>query len=486
MAWPAFAQTTSELVDPSGDKSIKGYQLNFKVKGWRDTTAYLGYYYADQPYLKDTARVNSAGMFSFDNKNPLPQGVYFIVLNKSRIFDLVVGADQTFAIETNSEDYIKHVVVKGDEDNKIFFENMVFDYTLKKEAEPFMKIMRDSSLSEDKRKAARESFGKVRDRAMAYQKELIQKHPATLTARLLNATRPIEIPDPPKKANGQIDSTFQLRYYRAHFFDHFNLADDALIRLPGPVYQAKIKEYLEKLYVPVPDTVMNAIDRMVAVAKKNPETYKYLIWNCIINYQNPEIMGLDEVYVRLVDKYFLSGEMDFWVSPSMKKSMKEYADKLRVSLVGKTGANLIMQDENFQPRSMYDIKNKYTILWIYDPDCGHCKEETPKLVEFYKANRQKFDIEVYSVASDTSMQKMRDFIKLMKMEWINVNGPRSYLPEHYSKLYYAEQTPSLYILDKSHKIIAKKLPVKQLEDFFIKHEKFVQTQGKKNSPNKGT
>jgi thiol-disulfide isomerase/thioredoxin len=69
------------------------------------------------------------------------------------------------------------------------------------------------------------------------------------------------------------------------------------------------------------------------------------------------------------------------VNDKIKQNLKDYAEKLRPSLVGKTGANLIMQDQNLQPRSMYDIKNKYTILWIFDPGCGHCREETPKLVE---------------------------------------------------------------------------------------------------------
>ena len=131
---------------------------------------------------------------------------------------------------------------------------------------------------------------------------------------------------------------------------------------------------------------------------------------------------------------------------------------------------------------MYDIKNKYTILYIFDPDCGHCKEETPKLVDFYNKNKTKFDVEVFAVSADTSMVKMKNFIKDFKMPWITVNGPRTYLPKHYSEFYYSETTPSLYILDKKHVIIAKKLPVKQLEDFFDKHEKYLQsTQPKKAS-----
>lgn len=459
-----------------------GYKLDFKINGWKDTTVYLGHYYGEQTLVRDTSRAKS-GSFSFESSSSLPQGVYFLVLNNSKIFDFVVGQDQHFAIEGTTADFFNTAVVKGDPDNTLFFDNIRFNMTKGKEAEPWLKVLRDSTLNEDQKKSARESFSKVNTEVLAYQKALIDKNPTSMTARLLMATQTIEAPAPPKKADGTVDSTFQLRYYRQHFFDKFNLADDALIRLPRPIYQEKIKEYLNKLYAPVPDTIMKAIDLMVAKAKKNPETYKYLVWNCAFLYQNPEIMGLDEVYVRIYDQYFASGEMDYWVSPKIKQNLKDYADKLRSSLVGKTGANLIMQDQNLQPRSLYDIKNKYTILWIFDPECGHCRQETPKLVEFYNQNKTKFDVEVFAVASDTSMQKMKNFIKEMKTTWITVNGPRSYLPQHYSKLYFAETTPSLYILDRNHKIIAKKLPVKQLEAFFIRHEKFVQAQ---KSGNKGS
>jgi thiol-disulfide isomerase/thioredoxin len=458
-----------------------GYKLDFNVKGWKDTTVYLGHYYGEQTLLRDTARVNSQGVFYFDNTKTLPQGVYFLVLNKSKIFDFVVGSDQLFAMETSNEDYIKNMKVTGDEDNQLFFENMRFYMERNIEAEPFIKILRDSSLVEEQKKSARESFSKVNDKVTAYQKALIAKNAKLITARLIKATQPIDIPPPPKKANGTIDSTFQLRYYREHFFDNFDLADDALLRMPRPFYQEKIKEYLNKLYAPVPDTILMAIDKMVSRAKKNPETYKYLVWNCVYSYQNPEIMGLDAVYVGLYDKYFASGEMDYWITDPVKKNLKDYAEKLRGSLVGKTGANLIMQDQNLQPRSMYDIKTKYTILFIFDPDCGHCKEETPKLVDFYNKNKAKFNVEVYAVSADTSMVKMKNYIKDMKMPWITVNGPRTYLPKHYSELYHADTTPALYILDNKHKIIAKKLPVKQLEDFFVKHEKFLQASQQKKS-----
>jgi thiol-disulfide isomerase/thioredoxin len=446
----------------------QGYKIQFKVAGLKDTTAYLGYYYGESTYVKDTAQVNSQGEFVFDGKTTLPQGVYFLIMNKTRLFDMVVSTDQQFTMTTNTEDYIKNMVVDGDLDNKLFFANMIFNMERHKEAEPFIKVIQDTTLKEDSKKDARAGFVKINDKVTAYQDDIMSKYPTSLTARIFKANRPVVVPDPPKDANGKIDSTFQLRWYREHFFDNIDLADDAFIRMPRPIYQEKLNEYLDKLYAPQPDTLMKAIEKIVAKAKKNQETYKYAVWMCVVKYSAHEIMGLDEVYVNLYDKYFASGEMNFWANEKLRKNLKDQADRQRKSLVGRVGANLIMQDINLKPRSMYDIKNKYTILFIFDPDCGHCREETPKLVDIYA--RKKFDIEVFAVSADTSMQKMKDFMKEMKTKWITVNGPRTYVGA-YADLYDSNTTPTLYILDNKKKIIGKKIPVDKVEDFLTQYEK---------------
>ncbi len=163
--------------------------------------------------------------------------------------------------------------------------------------------------------------------------------------------------------------------------------------------------------------------------------------------------------------------MDFWANASMKKNLKDHADRLRKSLIGATGADLIMQDQNFQPRALYDLKNKYTVLYFFDPDCGSCKKETPKLVQFY--NNTKFDVGVYAVSADTSMAKMRNYIKEMNMKFTTVNGPRTYVGP-YQDLYDANSTPTLYVLDRRKKIIGKKIPAEKLEEFLTQHERIEQ------------
>jgi hypothetical protein len=198
------------LVFASLSTFAQGYKIDFKVEGLKDTTAYLGYYYGESTFVKDTATVDSKGQFAFDGKKPLDHGVYFLVLDKTRLFDFVVSADQQFSMTTSTSDYFKNMVVAGDQDNKLFFDNMTFNMERHKEAQPFIKVLQDSTLKEEQKKGARESFNKVNEKVMAYQDGVIAQYPATLTARMFKANKPVRVPDAPKKADGSVDSTFQL------------------------------------------------------------------------------------------------------------------------------------------------------------------------------------------------------------------------------------------------------------------------------------
>lgn len=460
-----FTFTTISYSQPSA------YTINFDVHGLKDTTVYLGYYNGESTYVKDTASVNNTGAFRFEGKDPLPQGVYFLAIGPktpTRLVEFVIGKTQTFSLATDTANYVGDMKVSGDVDNKLFFENMRFIMDMNREVQPFMKTIRDNTLSAEDREKAGQEVKEINEKVRAFQERIINQHPQTLTARILKASAPIQIPDSPKKSDGSIDSTFQLRWYRDHFFDNFDFSDEAMLRLPRPVYKEKMNEYLDRLWAPQADTLKKALNKLISKAKKNKETYKYAVFQAVLKFQNPEIMGLDEVFVYINDTYFATGETDYWANAQMRKNVADHADRLRKSLIGQKGANLIMLDVNLKPRALYDIKQKYTILYIFDPDCGLCKKETPKLVEFY--NKKKFDLEVYAVDADSSMAKMRKYIAETGMKWITVNGPRSYVGP-YTDLYDSNSTPTLYVLDRNKKIIAKRPPIEKLEEFLIHYEK---------------
>ena len=443
----------------------EGYNISFEIEGLRDTTTYLGYYYGEGTYLKDTALIDHTGKFSFKGNNKLPAGVYFVVLNKTRLFDFIVNKNQRFKITASQEDYLKHLKSIDEKENEVFFNHMRFMLKNNESVQPYLSILKDSTARDSDKRQAQASVEEIDNLVQNHQHVLVERHPDLLAAKYIMAQRPLTVPEEIRLAT---DKEKTLQYYKDHFWDGFDLSDDAFLRYPQPIYRQKVEDYLGNLFVQHPDTLLEAINLLISAAKENPETYKYLVWNLVLNYQQPKIMGLDAIFVALYDQFFANGEMDYWANDQLKENLKKRADQLRSSLIGRQAPNLIIQDLDKKPRSLESIESKYTVIYFYDPDCGFCKKETPKLRDF--SNKTTLDVSIYAVCADSSLTKMTTYIEEMKIDhWINVNGPRTYT-QHYKNIYDADTTPTIYLLDERKKIIAKKIAAGKIQEFLNNHE----------------
>jgi thiol-disulfide isomerase/thioredoxin len=116
-----------------------------------------------------------------------------------------------------------------------------------------------------------------------------------------------------------------------------------------------------------------------------------------------------------------------------------------------------------RPVNALSIQADFTVLYFYDPDCGHCKKKTPALRDLYHDKLK--DMGVIVVAADIKKEtdKWKKYIRDQKLDWINLADP--HMRSNFRYEYNIETTPQLYILDDEKKIIAKKLDVEQIEEF---------------------
>ena len=219
-----------------------------------------------------------------------------------------------------------------------------------------------------------------------------------------------------------------------------------------------------------PDSIIAEAKRLIPIAKQSPDTYRYMIW-FLTNYtERSEIMGMDAAFVYMVENFYATGEMDFWINQTVKENLIKKAKKLKPILIGQTAPELIMLDTLMQAVSLHQVKAKYTILLFWDPSCGHCKKEIPVLKNFIDQKAKQYDIKVFAVCSDTNMVEMKKYIRQYAMDWINVNGPRAYTP-NYHDLYDIYSTPVMYLLDEKKTILAKRLTAEQIESFIEHHSR---------------
>jgi thiol-disulfide isomerase/thioredoxin len=204
------------------------------------------------------------------------------------------------------------------------------------------------------------------------------------------------------------------------------------------------------------------------MAGKNPKTFQYTSVYLFNHFRESTIMGHDAVIVNIADEVYLSGKAD-WASEEFITNLRRDVDKIRPSLIGNKAINLTMETYKHGIQALEFINAEYIVLYFWEPDCGHCKEATPILRDFYGRQKQN-GVEVFSVCTQPDRVAWEKYINDNQLTWINGWDPER--STHYDFFYNIVSTPTVFILDKDKRIIAKRLPVENIEAFIDAHRKF--------------
>jgi thiol-disulfide isomerase/thioredoxin len=209
--------------------------------------------------------------------------------------------------------------------------------------------------------------------------------------------------------------------------------------------------------------------------------YRYLMVHFVQKYINPEYMGQDAVFLHIFEKFINTGEADFFTE-KYRKIINDRAYSLMANQIGQPAANLDMVDSSARPAALFGVEAKFILVCFWDPTCSHCKEEVPKLDSIYEAKWKNEGMKIYGVMVDGGQDNWRKFIRDHNLkDWINVYQTKDKADADeaanrpgYKQLYDVYQTPTLFLLDKDKRIIAKKLNYQQLDhiiDLKLKKEK---------------
>ncbi len=433
----------------------EGHKIEVEIKDFGSDKAFLAYYYWDKQYIQDTAVVKE-GKFIFSGDSRLDQGIYMVVLPpKNTYFEVMVGEDQTFKITTDTLDLAGHVKVEGSVENQLFYENIQYLAKQRKVAGNIREELGKDEVSPERKQELQEQMNAINKQVQQGREKIMEGGDAPLYAAVLKAMKEPKVPDAPVDENGVVDSTFQFRYYKAHYFDELPLNDYRLAKTP--IYYNKINYFLTKLTMQHPDSIAVSVDHLVDRAKGDPETFRTVVGNLLNQYAGSKIMGMDAVYVHMVEKYYMTGEA-YWADPDQIKKMEERALAISPTLIGRKAPNLTMQDTLGQYQTLYNLKGEYTLLYFWDYDCGHCQKETPKLAKLHKEWADK-GVALYAVSINGSLDKWKEAIRKYGLGDVNVQDHQR--SSGFDGVYDIRSTPRLFILDKDKVIKAKHITVEQ-------------------------
>jgi len=438
------------------------YNINVKINGLSDAEIYLAHHYGNKQYLDDTIKVNNKGEGIFTGDSLLHQGIYLVVLPSKNYFELVIGSDQDFSVETNKDDLQKGMKIKGSKENSAFLQYQNYMIAMNTKSMDIQQRIKTNSSNTDSVEFLQNQL-KVFDKEVRTEwNKIIDENPGTLLESIIKAMIAPEMPEfevPESIQNKDSVRWFMsYNYNQNHYFDNVNLSDERL--LLTPILHNKIEHYFTKVLIQNPDTIIKYIDIIAQKTSSSNEVFQYVMRYFINTFQQSNIMGMDKVFVHVADTYYLSGKVT-WLDDETMKKLGEQVAKLRFNLVGNVAQDLKMETLTGQYARLHEINAKYILVMFYEPDCGHCKKVVPKIWEIYNQfNRSEF--EVLAVYTQTDKTEWMTYLENKHYDWINAWDP--YNLTNFRFFYNVYSTPTLYLLDKDKKIIAKRIGPETVEN----------------------
>lgn len=460
-----------------------GYKIRVKLDNYEAKELVIGFHYGDKQYVKDTAVLAADGYFTFEADTLFPPGVYLLVLKPDNNFIQILLDDknQQFTVTTDVKDSVNKMRIKGSKDNELFYgylqylnEQRPLSDTLRAQ------LKRVRSNPSDSTKVVKQILD-IDKAVKKAQNDLITQYSTYLAAKIVKAAVDPEPPD----YQGEEKEVARKKYYwaRAHFFDNMDIADPSLLR--SPVLHNKVDQFITKVTPQHPDTVNAALDGIFEKlqGKYNNENYKYFLIHFLNYYAKSTIVGFDACYVHIAQEYYCKGQTN-WTKKEDLEKICDNARRLEPILIGKIAPNITVMDRNNQPHTLWDVDADYTVLFFWATDCGHCKKAAPHMVEFAK----KFGpqgVKVFAVCTGvvTAKEESNSPEKVNNECWkgleekefsdelfYNMYDP--YIRSRYKMLYDVQTTPQIFILNRNHEILMKRIGSEQLGEVMEQVMKF--------------
>lgn len=449
----------------------QGYQVTLKAPGYKAGITYLTYYMGNNFNIADSAAISNSGTAVFKGKDNLPPGIYAIFFpGKSLRTEFLIGKEQIISVTADTTDLVNKTVVTGSKENILYDQYQKVAATKGRLIEQELLAYRTSVTKEDSL-VHEKNYTAYNKELNDYREGIIKNQPNSMMAALLNAMK--EPVYPTTVPVTRQDSVNNYNEYKKHYWDGISFMDDRIIRTP--FFLKKLERYYREVISPDPDSIIKDVDYKLLLARSAPEMYKFLLNWLTDEFINPKYMGQDAVFVHLFEKYHSKGVSN-WLNEKQMEAISRRAYMLMANLIGEKAAELEMLNTEDKPTSLYNLNADYTIVCFWDPNCGHCKEEVPRLDSIYRASWKNHNVKIFAVLTPDNKQNVKPewitFIKDHSLgDWTHVYKTKEMEDADYAaqrpsfrQLYDITLTPTLYLLDKDKRIIGKKLTLLQLND----------------------
>ena len=235
-------------------------------------------------------------------------------------------------------------------------------------------------------------------------------------------------------------------------FNALNFTDPRLLQ--SGLYYQLIEEYViametygDKQYI----HLNNSIDAMLISLKKQPDLAQEVSEKLFNLLEKRSLFKASE-HLALA---MLSDE-----NCQLDDRHKALFEQYRKMSNGNTAPNIVFANSTNSAKQLSDIKANYKLVVFGASWCPKCHEDIPQLISYYKKWKENNKLEIVFISLDTQKSEFNNFVK--DFPWISsadFKGWETKAAIDYSVF----GTPTMYLLDKDHKILLKPISADQIE-----------------------
>ena len=433
------------------------YSIHYTLKNLPDSKVYLTSIRGSR-YVPIDSCVAKKGFIQFNVTPSMPVGVYRIVFADSLFTDVILN-HENIVITNDMSDLLDNMQVIESHENAFYYSywhlSSYINDTIQLISVLGDRIYQSSQhvMTSDLDSMARKAY-QLTQTLNAFTNQLIEKSRGMFVNKLLKA---YTVPDWEAYKKLPNVQTYKKRsdFLRSHFFDNIDFADTTL--LYSEIFYVSCTDYLTD-YVSVPSdtSYIKAVDFILSKPAENSPVYNYILNLFVNTFSDTEWEG---TFVHLVDAYLEKNTCD--QSPH-NKTMSERAAVIHKLKPGNAAPEILMNDADGKPRSLFALKSKVVLLIFWSSECLHCEEVMAQICQLYDTYKS-LGLEIFAVSADTDKTKWMEALRKNKMTWVNVCdllGFQSPTIENYN----AYSTPTFFVLDAQKIIVAHPYSPKEMSE----------------------
>lgn len=385
--------------------------INIKIEDIDDSTLYLLKYKSDksQAVIDSTSTHSEYKTFKSDNK--YEEGIYVLADSKQQpLFEILIGKDQKFSISVKNMMDLNTYKIKGSKETSNYFK--VYSKTIHENL--YIKALESEIKHNPKNRQKIDSIAK---HLYDYQESMINKN---------------------KKSFLDTYIKFIEKSPASNYFDELPLCDTRILN--SRLLKNKLDDYFDNyMSEQKTDVICQNIDNLISKTNDCHKVRDYILWYLYSKYFNEDL-----IYIHLSDNYFSKLEINN-LTENIRNEIVKRADVLRNITIGHLAPIFTYIDDEGKQIDLSEINSKNTILFFYKPDCQKCIREK-RILGLIKKRQKDLTILHINISEENYSNVSQDI----------------------AVQYDIKTTPTIYILDKDKRIIAKNIKAEEIEFHIIK------------------